>query len=169
MFPTNYKDWIDIAWRRRRIATIAGLTVFGVVALGTLLWPPLYSSDCQVLVQDNRAQLLVSPDLQGNAPPNSSAVNNPVQEQDLNSERELITSLYLVRLALEGLPVPPAYQRGSGMAVAAVKAAIRLPLEGYHVLHSIPRAQSAGRVGNRRRAQSRRDGHQALEHHYGRV
>ena len=25
------------------------------------------------------------------------------------------------------------------MAVAAVKAAIRLPLEGYHVLHSIPR------------------------------
>ena len=90
-------------------------------------------------MQDNRAQLLVSPDLQGNAPPNSSAVNNPVQEQDLNSERELITSLYLVRLALEGLPVPPAYAHGSGMAVAAVKAAIRLPLEGYHVLHSIPR------------------------------
>jgi len=118
---------------------MAGGLVFGVVALGTLLWPPLYSSNCQVLVQDNRAQLLVSPELQGNNPQNSAAVNNPVQEQDLNSERELITSLYLVRLALEGLPVPAGYARRSGMAVAAVKAAIRLPLEGYHVLHSIPR------------------------------
>jgi uncharacterized protein involved in exopolysaccharide biosynthesis len=139
MLPTNYRDWIDIAWRRRRIATIAGLMVFGVVAVGTLLWPPIYSSNCQVLVQDNRAQLLVSPDLQGSTPQNSAAVNNPVQEQDLNSERELITSLYLVRLALDGLPVPRAYVNGSGMAVAAMKAAIRLPLEGYHVLHSIPR------------------------------
>src|SRR6266481_5623625 len=139
MLPNNYRDWIDIAWRRRRIAMMAGGLVFGVVALGTLLWPPLYSSNCQVLVQDNRAQLLVSPELQGNNPQNSAAVNNPVQEQDLNSERELITSLYLVRLALEGLPVPAGYTRRSGMAVAAVKAAIRLPLEGYHVLHSIPR------------------------------
>src|ERR1700735_458127 len=139
MLSTNYKDWIDIAWRRRRIATIAGLVVFGVVAVGTLLWPPIYSSNCQVLVQDNRAQLLVSPDLQGSTPQNSGSVNTPVQEQDLNSERELITSLYLVRLALDGLPVPRAYAHGSGMAVAAVKAAIRLPLEGYHVLHSIPR------------------------------
>ena len=60
MLPNNYKDWIDIAWRRRRIATIAGLMVFGVVAVGTVVWPPLYSSNCQVLVQDNRAQLLVS-------------------------------------------------------------------------------------------------------------
>ena len=102
MLPNNYRDWIDIAWRRRRIATIAGLVVFGVVAVGTLLWPPQYSSNCQVLVQDNRAQLLVSPDLQGSTPQNSAAVNNPVQEQDLNSERELITSLYLVRLALDG-------------------------------------------------------------------
>jgi uncharacterized protein involved in exopolysaccharide biosynthesis len=139
MLPTNYKDWIDIAWRRRRIATIAGLVVFGVVAVGTLLWPPTYSSNSQVLVQDNRAQLLVSPELQGTTPQNSGSVNNPVQEQDLNSERELITSLYLVRLALDGLPVPSAYAHGSGMAVAAVKAAIKLPLEGYHVLHSIPR------------------------------
>jgi uncharacterized protein involved in exopolysaccharide biosynthesis len=139
MLPNNYKDWIDIAWRRRRIATIAGLMVFGVVAVGTLVWPPLYSSNCQVLVQDNRAQLLVSPDLQGSTPQNSAAVNNPVQEQDLNSERELITSLYLVRLALDCLPIPHSYEHRSGMAVAAVKAAIRLPLEGYHVLHSIPR------------------------------
>src|SRR5258708_22522162 len=120
MLPNNSPDWIDIAWRRRRMAMMAGGLVFGVVALGTLLWPPLYSSNCQVLVQDNRAQLLVSPDLQGaNNPQNSAAVNNPVQEQDLNSERELITSLYLVRLALECLPGPAGFTGRSGMAGGA--------------------------------------------------
>jgi len=138
MLPTNYKDYVDLLYRRRRTALIAGLTVFGVVAVGTLLWPPVYLSNCQVLIQDNRAQLLVSPDLQVNAPQNSGSVSNPVNEQDLNSERELITSLYLVRLALQDLPVPPAYAHRSGMAVAAVKSALLLPLQGYHVLHDIP-------------------------------
>ncbi len=138
MIPSSYTDWIEIAWRRRRIALIAGLTVFGVVAVGTLLWPPLYSSNCQVLVQDNRAQLLVSPELQGNAPQSPAAVSNPVSEQDLNSERELITSLYLVRLALEDLPVPPAYAHRSNLAMAAVKSVLRLPLDGYHLMHDIP-------------------------------
>jgi len=136
--PNSYRDWIELAYRRRRTALIAGLTVFGVVVAGTLLWPPVYLSNCQVLVQDNRAQLLVSPDLQSSPQPNSAAVSNPVSEQDLNSERELITSLYLVRLALEDLPVPPAYARRSGLAMAAVKSVLRLPLEGYHVLHAIP-------------------------------
>ncbi len=138
MLSNNYRDWIEIAYRRRRTALIAGLTVFGVVALGTLLWPPVYLSNCSVLVQDNRAQLLVSPDIQGNSPQNPSTVSNPVSEQDLNSERELITSLYLIRLALQDLPVPPSYARKSGMAMAAVKGMLRLPLEGYHVLHDIP-------------------------------
>jgi uncharacterized protein involved in exopolysaccharide biosynthesis len=138
MLPINYRDYVELIYRRRQTALIAGLTVFGVVAVGTLLWPPVYSSNCQVLVQDNRAQLLVSPDLQVNAPQNSGSVSNPVSEQDLNSERELITSLYLVRLALQDLPVPPAYAHRSGMAVAAVKSALLLPLHGYQTLHDIP-------------------------------
>ena len=149
MLPNNYRDWIDIAWRRRRIATIAGLTVFGVVALGTLLWPPLYSSNCQVLVQDNRAQLLVSPDLQGsNNPQNSAAVNNPVQEQDLNSERELITSLYLVRLALEGLPVPPAYEHRIGDGSCRRESGDPFAARGLSRAAQYSESQSAGRVGD---------------------
>jgi uncharacterized protein involved in exopolysaccharide biosynthesis len=138
MLPNNYQELIELVYRRRRTALIAGLIVFGVVAAGTLLWPPVYQSNCQVLVQDNRAQLLVSPDLQVNAPPNSATVSNPVSEQDLNSERELITSLYLIRLALQDLPVPPAYAGRSGLAMAAAKSMLRLPLEGYHLLHAIP-------------------------------
>ena len=139
MIPNSYSDWIELAYRRRRTALVAGLTVFAIVAVGTLLWPPVYLSNCQVLVQDNRAELLVSPDLQGNTPQNPAAVSNPVSEQDLNSERELITSLYLVRLAIEDLPIPPAYARRSSLAIAAVKGVILLPLEGYHVLHGIPK------------------------------
>lgn len=138
MISNNYKDWIELAYRRRRIALIAGLTVFGVIAVGTFLWPPDYQSNCQVLVQDNRAQLLVSPDLQASGQQNPSGVTNPVSEQDLNSERELITSLYLVRLALEDLPIPSAYAHKSNLAIAAAKGVLLLPLEGYHVLHSIP-------------------------------
>lgn len=138
MIPNTYRDWIDLAYRRRRIALLAGLTVFSVVALGTFLWPPVYLSNCQVLVQDNRAQLLVSPDLQGNSARNSATVTNPVSEQDLNSERELITSLYLVRMALQDLPIPPAYAHRSSIAMAAAKGVLLLPLEGYHVLHDIP-------------------------------
>ena len=75
MLSTNYRDWIEIAYRRRRTALIAGLTVFGVVAVGTLLWPPVYLSNCQVLVQDIGRKSLASPDLQGSSskiPPQSA-------------------------------------------------------------------------------------------------
>jgi uncharacterized protein involved in exopolysaccharide biosynthesis len=138
MLPNSYREWFELAYRRRRTAFIAGLSVFGLVAAITLLWPPVYLSNCQVLIQDNRAQLLVSPDLQGSGPQSPSAVSNPVSEQDLNSERELITSLYMVRLALQDLPVPPKYARRSGLAIAALKSVLRLPLAGYRILHSIP-------------------------------
>lgn len=139
MIPTRYNDWIEIVSRRRQVALVAGLTIFGIVAIGTLLLPPVYVSECKILVQDNRAKLLVSPGLQENSPQSPSAVANPVNEQDLNSERELITSLYLVRLVIADLPVPPAYQRPSGIAVAQLKGLVRLPLMGYAALHGIPR------------------------------
>jgi uncharacterized protein involved in exopolysaccharide biosynthesis len=138
LLPNSYREWIELAYRRRRTALAAGLTVFAIVVVGTVLWPPVYLSNCQVLVQDNRAQLLVSPDLQGNSPQNSAGVTNPVSEQDLNSERELITSLYLVRLALQDLPVPPGYAHRSGMVMAAAKSVLALPLRGYDTLHDIP-------------------------------
>src|ERR1700682_2500575 len=115
MTPTSYRDWIDLVYRRRRSAVAAALTIFSVIAVGTLIWPPVYASTCQVLVQDHRAQLLVSPGLQENSQQSPSAVANPVNEQDLNSERELITSLYLVKLVVADLQVPPSYLRKSGV------------------------------------------------------
>jgi uncharacterized protein involved in exopolysaccharide biosynthesis len=138
MIPTGYNEWIEIAYRRRRVALIAGLTLFGVIVAGTLFSSPVYVSDCQILVQDNRAELLVSPGLQENASQNRSAGSNPVNEQDLNSERELITSLYLVKLVIADLPVPASYKRTSGMTMSVIKGLARLPLTGYAALHDIP-------------------------------
>lgn len=139
MIPLNYRDWIDLIYRRRRTAIGAALVIFGVIAAGTLIWPPLYASSCQIMVQDNRAQLLVSPGLQQNSQQSPSAIANPVSEQDLNSERELITSLYLVKLVVADLPIPHAYTRKSGATVGLVKGLLRLPLAGYGALHDIPR------------------------------
>lgn len=138
MIPTGYNDWIEIAYRRRRVALIAGVAIFSVIALGTLMLSPVYVSECQVLIQDNRAELLVSPGLQENAPQSPSAVTNPVNEQDLNSERELITSLYLVKLVIADMQVPASYKRTSGMTISMIKGIARLPLTGYAALHDIP-------------------------------
>lgn len=135
----NPNDWIEIVYRRRKIALIAGTAMFSVIAIATLLWPPVYSSSCQILVQDNRAQLLVSPGLQPDAQQNPAVVSNPVNEQDLNSERELLTSTYLVRLALADLPLPAKRAKTSGAVVGMMKAVMRLPITGYGAVHDIPR------------------------------
>jgi uncharacterized protein involved in exopolysaccharide biosynthesis len=138
MILGTVKDWIDLVYRRRRTATGAALLIFAVIAVGTLIWPPRYTSSCQIMVQDNRAQLLVSPGLQQNAQQSPSAVVNPVSEQDLNSERELITSLYLVKQVVTAMPVPRTYTRRPGMAMAMMKGVMRLPFTGYRALHDIP-------------------------------
>jgi uncharacterized protein involved in exopolysaccharide biosynthesis len=139
MIPTKFNEWIEIGYRRRYIALTAGLTIFSVIVAGTLMLSPVYVSNCQILVQDNRAELLVSPGLQENAPQSPSALANPVSEQDLNSERELVTSLYLIRLVVADLPVPVTYNRQSGLSLGELKQVVRLPLTGYAALHDIPR------------------------------
>ena len=139
MISVTFREWIDLVYRRRKVAIGAGLIIFGIIAVGTMVWPPLYESSCQIVVQDNRAQLLVSPGLEQNTQQSPSAVANPVSEQDLNSERELITSLYLVKLVVADLPVPRGYTHRPGMALAMMKGVMRLPLTGYSALHDIPR------------------------------
>jgi uncharacterized protein involved in exopolysaccharide biosynthesis len=138
MIPASYGEWIDLVYRRRRTAIGSALIIFGLIAVGTLVWPPVYASTCQVLVQDNRAQLLVSPGMQGSAQQGPSAISNPVSEQDLNSERELITSEYLVKQVVADMPVPPAFTRKPEMALAMIKGVIKLPITGYRALHDVP-------------------------------
>jgi len=129
-------QWMETIFRRRVLALRVGLLVFGVIALGSLLWAPTYESESEILVQSNRAQLVVSPDLKEDAA-NQSTQTVPVMEQDLNSEVELLTSPSLIQQALAG--EVPKRDRGlvAGMR-SLVEAVVSLPYTGYLALHGDP-------------------------------
>lgn len=134
---------LELASRRRATLIKVALGVFTLVALVTLLLPPVYVTTAQIMVQDDRAQLLVSPHLQGSAVDRPAYVANPVSEQDLNSERELLTSLYLVKQAIAGLPLPA--QAGVGRLATPFRVLLALPGLGYRALHGTPGLGARGR------------------------
>ena len=128
--------WLDLAIRRRTlILQVAGL-VLGLTILGTLLWPPVYEATAEILVQDSRAQFLVSPDIQDNSAQRQAIIANPVSEEDLNSERELVTSLFLVRQAIADLHTPSG--NIGDVMLNTVSTTLSLPAIGYDALHGVP-------------------------------
>jgi uncharacterized protein involved in exopolysaccharide biosynthesis len=129
--------WLGLLARRRTTVLQVGAVVFGLIAIGTLLWPPTYASTAKILVQDKRAQYLVSSDLQDDPIAKQGVVARPVTQEDLNSEIELLTSGYLIKQAMEGLHPPRAASSGSGLVEAAT-AALNLPMLGYQALHETP-------------------------------
>lgn len=131
----NY--WAELLFRRKTAFLETAGIVFGLVVLGTLLWPPVYQSTAKILVQDNRAQLLVSPDIQTESPQNPAIVANPVSEQDLNSEVELVTSIHLIKQAIAGLPLQPD-TAGQALLQDTIGLALRLPDNGYRLFHDSP-------------------------------
>jgi uncharacterized protein involved in exopolysaccharide biosynthesis len=114
-----------------------GLLVFGVIAAGSLLWAPSYESVSEILVQSNRAQLLVSPGLKEDAA-NQATQTVPVGEQDLNSEVELLTSPFLIQQALAGLKL----NGHSGGVRDLIASVVNLPAQAYLAMHGGPRATS---------------------------
>ncbi|HTY54613.1 MAG TPA: Wzz/FepE/Etk N-terminal domain-containing protein [Candidatus Binataceae bacterium] len=129
-------EWVRLAQRRRTIIIEVASIIMVVVVAATFLWPPVYRSTAEILVQDNRAQLLVSPAIDNNSPNQPAAVANTVTEEDLNSERELLTSNYLIEQALAGLPAPSA--AGLGSAVGFMSTAASLPSLLYRFIHGAP-------------------------------
>jgi len=148
MREVYFEQWVQFALRRRVVMIEVAVVIMAVVAGATFLWPPVYQSTAEILVQDNRAQLLVSPALENNTPNQPAVVANAVTEEDLNSERELLSSDYLIQQALDGLPMPK--PGAGGMAAAAVQWIVNLPTTLYGLLHGAssenPRAQWAHRV-----------------------
>jgi uncharacterized protein involved in exopolysaccharide biosynthesis len=134
----DFAYWIDLLARRRTIAAEAGGAVLGLIVLLTLLCPPTYRSTAKILVQDNRAQYLVSPELQGDSQAKQAIVAQPVTQADLNSEAELLTSTYLVSEAVEGLPQPTGDQGSSPELLGLINLALNLPALGYASLHHAP-------------------------------
>ena len=129
--------WIEQIFRRRKLFLKVGLIVFGVIAIGSILWPPTYESTSKILVQSNRAQLLVSPGLKEDAA-NQATQTNPVAEQDLNSEVELLTSPFLIKQALSAMK---SSQHNGGIVAGmrnAVGSIISLPSNIYLAMHGGP-------------------------------
>src|SRR5215469_3192425 len=135
----NLNYWVELVCRRhRRVITVSSI-VFGLVVVTTLLWPPTYKSTAQILVQDNRAQFLVSPDLeQGESAERPAFVSNPITEEDLNSEKELLTSQYLVSQAISSLKEPTRYGGPGATFMDGVQTLMSLPGRGYRALHDAP-------------------------------
>ncbi|MBV8772853.1 MAG: hypothetical protein JO166_11085 [Deltaproteobacteria bacterium] len=139
MQERNFSYWADLLVRRRTIALEVGIAVFGLVALVTLLCPPTYRSSAKILVQSNRAQYLVSPELQ-TASGNQVLGVQPITQTDLNSEAELLTSVYMVKDALAGLGGEPHSQGVGSMMIGVMNLALNLPVIGYASLHHAPTA-----------------------------
>ena len=161
MREVYFEQWVQFALRRRVVMIEVAVVIMAVVAAATFLWPPVYQSTAKILVQDNRAQLLVSPALENNTPNQPAVVANAVTEEDLNSERELLSSDYLIQQALDGLPMP---KPGAGGKVAA---AVRVDSRSSdHALRLAPRrilrkpARAMGASGGAAFLLSR---HQALQ------
>ena len=135
-------QYVEQIFRRRALALRVGLIVFGVIAIGSLMWPPTYESVSEILVQSNRAQLVVSPDLKEDAA-NQGAQTVPVAEQDLNSEVEMITSPYLIKEALAGMKKT----QGREGVLAAVRnmvgAVVSLPATAYLAMHGGPSSNAS--------------------------
>src|ERR1700737_2942418 len=90
----DFAYWVDLLVRRRVIVLQTACVVFGLAVITTFLWTPTYQSTAKILVQDKRAQYLVSPDLQDDAQAKQAIMARPVTQEDLNSEVELLTSTF---------------------------------------------------------------------------
>jgi uncharacterized protein involved in exopolysaccharide biosynthesis len=129
-------------FRRRIIVLEVCGVVFGLVVVGTLLWPPIYQGSAKIFVRDNRAELLVSPGLSANTPQNPAVITNPVSEEDLNSEMELLTSTYIIKRAIEALPPPVAHKGITAPLFNGVGYVLGLPGAGYRAMHNEPNLDS---------------------------
>jgi len=148
MQDAYFEQWLQFALRRRVIMAEVAAAILAAVVAATFLWPPVYRSSAEIMVQDNRAQLLVSPALENNAPNQPAVVANAVTEEDLNSERELLSSDYLIQQALAGLPGPK--DGAAHVLVSAVEWVLDFPTWLYAAVHGAsaptPTEQWAHRV-----------------------
>jgi uncharacterized protein involved in exopolysaccharide biosynthesis len=141
--------WIELLDRRRVILAEVAATVFGLVVLVTVSLPPVYQSSAEILIQRNRAQLLVSPDLAPEGEQKQEIVSTPVSEEELNSERELLASPYLVRKVIEQIK-PPVSGGGELKHLAnGLEQAFDFPALAYRLLHDAPAVTPEDRLVQR--------------------
>lgn len=93
--PAFRKTWRDIAmpiFRQRRLASLVFLGVFGGIILAALLMPRKYQAEMKIFVNRDRADVVVTPDMNTEAAPLPK-----ISQEDLNSEVQLLTSRDLLQ------------------------------------------------------------------------
>ena len=128
--------FLEVFFRRKKTFVEVAAIVLGIAILGTALWPASYRSTAEILVQDNRAELLVSPNIQSGMTKDTTVIANPVSQEDLNSELELLTSLQLIRAAVKDMPADEGNNGLGPFIVKAMTTILSIPQNAYNALQS---------------------------------
>jgi uncharacterized protein involved in exopolysaccharide biosynthesis len=132
----HFEAWIELFFRQRRAFAYGAGSILVFAALVSFLCPPFYVSSAEIMLQQDRAPLLVSPNLEAAQITQPAIVNTPPDEQDLNSEVELLTSPYLVQRAVDGLA--PGKNGFAAEILDRLSEAINLATYLYSALHGSP-------------------------------
>jgi uncharacterized protein involved in exopolysaccharide biosynthesis len=90
--PVSLREIVAILNRRKMLIATTFVLVVAAVAAVTFLMPKQYETRMKVLVKNERADIVVSPDSTG-----SPVFRNEVSEAEINSEIELLTGKNLLR------------------------------------------------------------------------
>ena len=94
---STLRDLMGVAFRRRQLVTLSFLGVLAGAIVAAILLPEQYEARMKILVKHERVDPVVTSD--PNAMPQLS--NQPVTEEDMNSEVELIKSRDLLEKVVE--------------------------------------------------------------------
>src|SRR5713101_8709063 len=89
----SLRDGAGAMFRRKALVLLTFLTVVLGTAVVTLLLPNKYESRMKILVKNQRVDVAITPEATGGAP---VGVDNEVNENEINSEIELLTSTDLL-------------------------------------------------------------------------
>ena len=132
------EEWLDLIARRRAVIARTMLSIIGLVIIASLVLPPVFRSSSEILVEANRAQLLISPGLQAGTETNQpTALSGPVTEADLNSECELLTSRYLIERTVEKFKNTDRQPGSAARAFGWINVVTALPQYFYNAVHQV--------------------------------
>jgi uncharacterized protein involved in exopolysaccharide biosynthesis len=120
--PISLADIVAILRRRRWLIVATFLITISLVTGVTLVLPKQYETQMKVLVKNERADMIVSPDRDG-----ASGYRSEVSENQINSEIELLTGNNLLRQVAVNCGLDRR-ERAPGPSVALEKAVKRLQM-----------------------------------------
>jgi uncharacterized protein involved in exopolysaccharide biosynthesis len=129
-----WRELLAMLHRRQKFILQVFLAGFAVVAIGVWMQQPSYRASATLMVTSDRAQVVVSPDM------NTRPTVERVTDQDMNSEVALIRSEALVREVLE-----PYWDETEALKVSLMSRVwsiltfpTRIPSLMYRKLHHLP-------------------------------